>query len=166
MNYSAEEISRFRELYERGIAIFKEKRETCVEQLSPYSRPINVYIRNTKELQIYTQLNLKETIITRPTLILDIDPYYCDLSGVSNIEKMISGKAPIDSATGDIIDLHHIGQKYNSPFAELPHSAHELGGNYSILHSPTISWRNNEEFVRLTNAEITKYWKMRGVMYL
>lgn len=166
MNYSAEELKRFRCLYERGVAIFKEVRENCVEQTSPYSRKINVFIRNTKELQVYTQLDLKETIVTRPALILDIDPYYYDSSGISNLNKMLSGKAPIDVATGKTIDLHHIGQKYESPFAELPHSIHEFGGNYSVLHVPTVSWRNNEEFVKITNAEITKYWKMRGAMYL
>ena len=166
MNYSAEEMERFRCFYERGVSIFKQERAKSIEQVSPYSHKINVFIRSNKELQIYKQLKLKESTITRPTLILDIDPYYCDSSGISNIEKMISGKAPIDSVTGNIIDLHHIGQKYNSPFAELPHSIHEFGGNYSILHITTTSWRNNKEFVRLTNAEITKYWKMRGAMYL
>lgn len=164
MNYSAEEMARFRDFYERSRVISKENRMKSVEQLSPYSRKINVFIRNTKELQIYTQLNLKETVITRTALILDIDPYYCDSSGISNIDKMLSGKSPIDSTTGDVIDLHHIGQSYDSPFAELPHSFHELGGNYSILHTTKTSWRNDKELVKLTTSEFANYWRIRGEM--
>lgn len=164
MSYSAEEMAIFRDYYERSKEISREERKQRVEKSSPYSRQINVFIRTTKELQVYTNLNLTETTVTRPTLILDVDPYYCDKSGETNIEKMMSGKSPVDSVTGDVVDLHHIGQKYDSPFAELPHSIHELGGNYSVLHTTKSSWRNNKELVKLTTSEITNYWKKRGEM--
>ncbi len=164
MNYSAEEMAIFREYYERSKEISKEERKQRVEGISPYSHRINVFIRTTKELQVYMDLNLTEAFITRQALIMDIDPYYCDESGETNIEKMLSGKSPIDSVTGDVIDLHHIGQEYDSPFAELPHSIHELGGNYSVLHTTKSSWRNDKELVKLTTTEISNYWKMRGEM--
>ncbi len=162
MSYSAEEMAIFREYYERSKEISKLERKKSVEKTSPYSRKINVFIRTTKELQVYMDLNLTETTVTRPALILDIDPYYCDESGETNIEKMMSGKSPMDSVTGDVIDLHHIAQKYDSPFAELPHSIHELGGNYSVLHTTKASWRNDKELVKLTTSEIAQYWKLRG----
>lgn len=162
MNYSEDEMAIFRELYERSKAISREERKQSVEKISPYSRQINVFIRTIKELQVYMNLNLTETTITRPALILDIDPYYCDESGETNIEKMMTGKSPVDSVTGEVIDLHHIGQEYESPFAELPHSIHEVGGNYSVLHTTKSSWRNDKELVKLTTTEITNYWKMRG----
>ena len=165
MNYSEETMKFFREYYDYGVAVFKEKRRQSVELISPYSRKINAFIRTTKELQVYMDLNLIETTVTRPTLILDIDPCYSDKSGKTNLEKMLSGKSPIDSVTGDVIDLHHIGQEYGSPFAELPHSVHEFGGNYSVLHTTNASWRNNKELVKLTTSEIANYWKMRGKMF-
>ena len=165
MNYSEETMKIFREYYDCGVTIFKKERRQSVEQISPYSRKINVFIRTIKELQVYMSLNLAETMLTRPTLMLDIDPYYSDKLGKTNIEKMLSGKSPIDSVTGDVIDLHHIGQEYGSPFAELPHSIHELGGNYSVLHTTNASWRNNKELVKQTASEIANYWKMRGKMF-
>lgn len=162
MNYSEDTIKIFRECYDYGVYIFKQEREQQIDKISPYSHQINVFIRNQKEVQVYTNLNLTEKTITRPSLTLDINPYFCDESDTTNLERMLSGKSPIDCVTGDTIDLHHIGQKYESPFAELPHSIHELGGNYSVLHTTKSSWRKNKELVRLTTTEIANYWRMRG----
>lgn len=166
MNYSSEEKAIFRKLYEQSAAIYNENQEKSIEQISPYSRKINVFIRNVKELQIYTQLNLKEIVVTRPSIILDIDPNYSDSSGVTNLSKMLSGKAPSDGLSGETIDLHHIGQRYDSPFAELPHNIHDTAGYYSTLHIAKPSWRNEKRLVNLTSLEISEYWKMRGAMYL
>lgn len=166
MKYSKEEMERYRELYNRGVSIFKENRAKSVSQISNYSHAINTFIRNEKELKVYIGLHLTETFITRPALIIRIDPYCCDSLGVSNLTKMLSGKAPIDATTGETIDLHHIGQRYDSPFAELPHMIHNSDGNYSILHTSTVSWRNDKDLLHKTNVEISKYWKLRGAMYL
>lgn len=159
-------MERYRKLYNRGVSIFKENRAKSVSQISNYSHTINTFIRNEKELKVYIDLHLTETIITRPTLIIRIGPYYCDSFGISNLNKMLSGKAPIDAPTGETIDLHHIGQRYDSPFAELPHTIHNSAGNYSILHTFKASWRNDKDLLHKTNVEISKYWKLRGAMYL
>lgn len=166
MNYTPEENQRFRQFYELGVHIFKENRLRSISELSPYSTDINRYINTIDELKIYTSQKLVEAFLTRNTLLYPIDPNFCDKQGVSNLHKMLQGNHPCDHITGEVIELHHIGQQFNSPFAELPHTIHSSNKTYSILHCSNIkSWRGNKDFVKQTNNEISEYWKKRGAMY-
>lgn len=54
--------------------------------------------------------------------------------GRTNAQRVIDGLAPLDS-TGKSYELHHIGQKADSPLAILSNSQHH--GNYSTLHANT-----------------------------
>ncbi len=146
----------FREQYEL-------RREREINSVSPYSADINKYIRTSEELEIYKSCNLTETIITRKALIFPIDIHYKYGGVSSNLEKMLKGQSPRDALTGEIIELHHIGQKYDSPFAELPRLTHCSTKTYRKLHDASIeSWRLNKQLIILTQQECTEYWKIRG----
>lgn len=144
-------------------ALTQADRAETIRKNSPYSQQINSHIHSGKELDLYINLNLEETVITRPCLVMDIDPYYCTPTGETNTERMAMGKPPIDYATGSVIDLHHIGQSYEAPYAELPHSIHDAPGINSTLHSSRApSWRNNPKLACEHNKEAAKHWKQRG----
>ncbi len=163
MSYSPEEMNRFYYLYTQGVAVFKENREKTINQLSPYSKRINCFIRTEKELDVYIKSNLKEYFITRPSLIIEVDLNYKDPKGATNLTRMRNGNPPYDYITNSVIDLHHIGQQYDSPFAELPHAIHDSSSTYSLLHQcDIVSWRNDKRLLNATQREIGKYWKLRS----
>lgn len=142
---------------------YEQNRNYTIESISPYSKEINKYIRTTQELNLYKNCNLVENIITRRALIFPIDKDFKFVGGITNLERMLRGEAPRDSVTGEIIELHHIGQKFDSPFAELPRSIHCSTATYTILHDTTIeSWRIDKQLTSLTQQEIYNYWQMRG----
>ncbi len=147
----------FREQYEIN-------REREINSVSPYSMDINKHIRRPEELEIYKSCNLIETTITRKTLIYPVDTSHI-YGGISNLERMLSGEPPRDAITNEIIELHHIGQRFDSPFAELPRLTHCSTKTYRLLHDASIeSWRINKRLITLTQQESIKYWKIRGEM--
>lgn len=59
------------------------------------------------------------------------------------------------------VHLHHIGQKADSPLAELTRSEHLSGGNDTILHDkgkPTETHGAGNSW----NSEKREYWKNRA----
>ena len=86
----------------------------------------------------------------------DIDYKIKDEFGKTNKERMLEGKAPL--MNGKPVELHHIGQKQDSPLAELTHDEHK--GNYRLLHEvpPQTSEIDRRAFAK----EKANYWKMRG----
>lgn len=124
---------------------------------SPFSGKINEYIRNVGELRVYRDAGLKESEVNgKPTLIQkDIDPNLKDGNGVSNLDRMKEGKSPI-SGDGKPMELHHIGQKPDSPLAELTKTEHQQ--NYSELHERNESQIDRNKF----NTEKENYWKERA----
>ena len=60
---------------------------------------------------------------------------------------------------GEIIELHHIGQKNDGPLAELTPEEHRGKENYSILHDTAKeSEINRDQF----NKERSEHWKQRA----
>jgi hypothetical protein len=87
-----------------------------------------------EEINIYEIAKLKEaTVNGREALIrTDINYEVKDQFGRTNLERMKEGYAPL--VDGEQIELHHIGQKMDSPLAELKGAEHRGEGNYSVLH--------------------------------
>lgn len=56
-----------------------------------------------------------------------------DELGRTNKERMENGQPPI-TKNGETVELHHIGQKADSPLAELTTQEHRGKGNDTILH--------------------------------
>ena len=62
-----------------------------------------------------------------------------------------------------IYELHHVGQSFDSPFAELDENSEHGDGNQKTLHPKTEdSWRNDKELVNQYNKEKAEHWKTRS----
>lgn len=137
-----------------------------ITRISPYSMAINTYIFSITELEIYKELNLTEGYITRPCLLADIDINYTNKNGKTNLERMLAGKPPIDPLSGKEYLLHHIGQQFESPYAELPKDIHAIK-HFRELHKYfSDSWRIDRRLVLEFNKDISKHWILRGEMYI
>ena len=115
-------------------------------------------IRWKEEAAVYKGLNVIEKDVNGRTCFqrTDIDYKIKDEFGKTNKERMLEGKAPL--INGKPVELHHIGQKQDSPLAELTHDEHK--GNYRLLHEvpPQTSEIDRRAFAK----EKANYWKMRG----
>ncbi|MNC44775.1 hypothetical protein D3C75_936930 [compost metagenome] len=84
-----------------------------------------------------------------------------DAMGQTNKERMARGLAPL-TPDGKTVELHHIGQKADSPLAELTMEQHRGKGNDTILHDKKIE----SEIDRIAfNAEKAEHWKRRAEAY-
>ena len=115
-------------------------------------------IRWKEEAAAYKGLNVIEKDVNGRACFqrTDIDYNIKDEFGKTNKERMLEGKAPL--MNGKPVELHHIGQKQDSPLAELTHDEHK--GNYRLLHEvpPQTSEIDRRAFAK----EKANYWKMRG----
>ncbi|MFJ4133109.1 HNH/ENDO VII family nuclease [Pseudomonas cyclaminis] len=117
-------------------------------------------IGSEAEAKIYEGANLEPAEVNgKPALIrTDIDYDQKDAMGTTNLDRMKSGRAPLD-ANGKPIELHHIGQKSDSPLAELTSAEHRGNGNDNVLHNKQKeSEINREDF----DKERKDYWKARA----
>ena len=98
-------------------------------------------------------------------LVKDIDMDYVDpKTGLTNRQLMEKGRAPIDAKTGERIELHHMGQDYDSPLAELCENSEHGDGKDAILHDKKIeSWRQDPEKKNYyNNVQRPNHWKARA----
>lgn len=110
----------------------------------------NIYLDAELEAK---QINGKDALIRT-----DIDYDQKDIFGETNLERMEQGRAPLDPH-GRPIELHHIGQKQDSPLAELTRAEHRESGNDNVLHNKQKeSEINREDFAK----ERQEYWKARA----
>ncbi len=136
----------------------EETKETLSE--SGYSDEVLDNIATEEEAAIYQDAELEcRTINGNDALIkTDIDMEQTDALGDTNLDRMNKGKSPLDS-NGKPIELHHVGQKADSPLAELTHPQHMEGGNNTILHDTT----KDSEIDRSAFAkEREAHWKARA----
>ena len=130
-----------------------------INEKSPYSEEVNNSIRSVKELNFYIEAGLKEVVIGDRSVLVNpnIDMNKIDDMGQTNMERMMKGRASIDS-NGESYNLHHIGQKSDSPLAEITNKDHKE--NDAILHDklkPTEVHDNNN-----WNQERSEHWKSRA----
>lgn len=92
-------------------------------------------IHSMEEYNIYKEANLIPTKLADDELVLlrQIDWTLTDAYGRTNVQRVSANLAPID-ATGTPFELHHIGQRADSPLAVLSWAEHHSSGNYSVLH--------------------------------
>jgi hypothetical protein len=134
-----------------------EKKE--IQEKSPYSDTINDKIRTEDELGVYTESGLEEAVINDNPVLIDnsIDIGLIDDMGRTNLERMEKGLAPLD-ANGEPYNLHHIGQKMDSPLAELKNGTHK--SEYSTLHDTSIKESDIDR--QAFNKQRAEHWKARA----
>ena len=133
------------------------KEKVC--ELTGWSDEIADYIDSLDEADIYMKADLKEAENNGKKCLMKkgIELDQKDEDGITNKEKLERGKAPI-TINGDGIELHHIGQKQNSPLAELTMEEHRGVGNDVILHDKT---KETEIDRGKFDKERQEYWKSR-----
>lgn len=125
-----------------------------------YSDAVLNTIDSEAEARIYEDAMLEPAVINGKDALVrtDIDYDKVDLFGESNLERMKDGRAPLD-ANDRPIELHHIGQKPDSPLAELTGAEHRCNGNDNILHNKLKeSEIDRSDF----GKEREEYWKARA----
>lgn len=92
-------------------------------------------IHSVEEYNIYKAAELipKKMADGSWLFMREIDWGALDSFGRTNAQRVLNGLAPLD-ATGTPFELHHIGQKADSPLAILTWAEHHAGGNFSVLH--------------------------------
>ena len=140
------------------------EQKNLIAKETGWSKEIIKHIDNMDQYAVYKKAGLHEaTIDGRKCLVKDIDLDYVDLkTGMTNRELMANGRSPYDAATGEKIELHHMGQKFDGPFAELCENSEHGDGNDGILHpNKDNSWRRDPDAVKQYNAEREQHWAAR-----
>ena len=122
-----------------------------------------------KQYEILKNAGLVEVEINgRKCLIKEnIDLDYTDEDGVSNKDRIARGLAPLDGRTGKPIELHHLGQKADSPLVELTEEEHRTGEyedgkkNQSLWHDNTVETEVHGEG-NSWDQERKAHWKARA----
>ena len=88
-----------------------------------------------EEYNIYKEAKLIPTKLPDGELVFlrQIDWTLTDAYGRTNVQRVGANLAPID-ATGTPFELHHVGQRADSPLAILSWAEHHSSGNYKVLH--------------------------------
>lgn len=139
--HSMDEYHELLAIAEKGGLTIQEMSSVCMS--TGYPVELVKMFRTTKEGTVYFQQAglYAESINGQTALIRTIDlNYKSELAGktVTNLERMKQGYAAIDPVSGKPFQLHHIGQKVDSPLAILSQYEHTGGGNNTILHDPNI----------------------------
>lgn len=164
MDYAMQEqINQLRIAREQIQFLGVQSQRNAIHNASPYSDKITTHIRQYDELRLYYSLYLQESYITRPAIIQNIDfDLWISTEGCTNLELMCKGNAPyaFDSPEGKI-EIHHIGQDYSAPFAEL--TVNEHNEDSQLLHiSREESWRKDKKKEKAFYKERADYWKKRA----
>ena len=106
-----------------------EKEKAKIKEETGWSDGTIESIKNMKQYEILKNAGLIEVKINRRKCLIkeNIDIDYTDEDGVSNRNRITRGLAPLDSKTGKPLELHHLGQKADSPLAELTEEEHRTG---------------------------------------
>lgn len=161
-----------------GIKYMTPEELNLVRIKSGWSDRILKYIDSVEEAQIYIRAGLKEALVGgRPALVrtdIDWSAFNCRKEWLktkladwdkwkdyNNADLIGEGYPPRDS-NGDPYELHHIGQRQDSPFAELTWAEHMGDGNNTILHRMgEYSVIDRGQF----DDEKSRYWQARFKMF-
>lgn len=142
-----------------------------------WSEEIVEAIGSVEEAEIYIRAGLKEARIgDRLALVrTDIDwqdysvrrntwlkQYLADYDSwaeYNNADLVGEGYPPRDR-NGDPYELHHIGQRQDSPFAELTWAEHMGNGNNTVLHQ---AGKESEIDRPAFDNEKSEYWQLRYI---
>ena len=137
-----------------------QEQKDKIKEKTGWSDEIIDAIGSMEEYQIYKDAGLIEAEIDGRKCLINpnIDMNQTDDFGRTNKERVEQGLAPLDK-NGNPIELHHIGQKNDSPLAELTQEQHRSKENYSILHDTK---KDSEIDRKAFDNERENHWKSRA----
>ena len=106
-----------------------------LKQASGWSSSIVDNIRSMDEAEIYLDAKLQEKVVGGQICLVrpDLDMNQRDEEGLTNAELIELGLSPV-APDGKSYELHHVGQKDDSPLAELTFQEHRGRGTDSVMH--------------------------------
>lgn len=131
----AKEAKGLYDLTQNGLTM---NQAAVIQKESGYPAEVIKQFRNFDEYTIYkdTAKLQPQMVNNQLALVRDIDINYVDPdSGLTNLELMAKGRAPIDPSTGKAYELHHVGQKMKSTLAILTETEHDMPGLHVIEKS-------------------------------
>lgn len=132
----------------------------AIQMESKYPVDVIKQFKTMEQYKICKSAGLKPTAVNGKTaLVRSIDLNYVDeATGMTNLELMKGGYAPVDPATGGKYQLHHIGQKADSTLAILTEAEHKTGGNNTIWHDLSVT---SEVHISTNNWDTQRkqFWK-------
>ncbi len=149
-----------------------EEQKSDLKEKTGWSDTIVDYIKTEEEAAVYVEANLKEVNGNLERTDIDWDAkipqdkidrmrsLYGDevankWAEKTNMDLIKEGKAPY-GPDGEYVNLHHIGQKADSPLAELTNTEHKQ--NDGVLHNKT---KDSEIERPVFRAERQQYWMAR-----
>lgn len=156
------------ECQEAGLT--KENQEQ-IKQETGWSDKIIDNIKNMEQYGVLKNADLVEIQINgRECLVkTNIDLDYADEDGITNRERISRRLTPLDSKTGKPLELHHLGQKANSPLVELTEEEHRTGEyvagkkNQSLWHDNSVTTEVHGDG-NSWDHERKEHWKTRAEM--
>lgn len=107
---------------------------SIIQKETKYPVEVIKKFHSMEEFNIYKSAGLQPQKVNGVwSLSRNIDLKQIDETGLTNIQRMQKGLAPLDK-NGVAYELHHIGQSVDSPLAILSKAEHMQGGNNLILH--------------------------------
>ena len=102
-----------------------------------FSDTVRQFIRTMEELDYYLNNKYREmNWYGNPVLTIPVDlDYYSEVHKATNRELIVAGESPVVPGLDVKYDLHHIGQRKNSPLCIIPSNIHNGPTTYSIFHS-------------------------------
>ena len=146
-----------------------EEEKAKIKEETGWSDEIIENIKNMRQYEILKNAGLIEVEINGKKCLIkeNIDLDYTDEDGLSNRERMARGLAPLDSKTGKPIELHHLGQKADSPLVELTEEEHRTG-EYEDGKKNQSLWHDNAKETEVHGdgnnwkSERESHWKARA----
>lgn len=145
-----------------------DEEKAKIKEETGWSDEIIDNIKNMKQYELLKNAGLIETEINGKKCLIkeNIDLDYTDEDGISNRDRIARGLAPLDSKTGEPLELHHLGQKADSPLVELTKEEHRTGEyedgkkNQSLWHDNAVETEVHGEG-NTWDQERQEYWKTR-----
>lgn len=123
--------------------------------------PLNVIkqFHTYDEYLVFKNAGLQSQMINGRLALIrsDINLSQIDEYGKTNLERMLSGKAPLDS-TGKPFELHHIGQRNNGSLAILTSTEHDAAALHGYVQQSEIDRGT------FNTARKPEFWKTMGKM--
>ncbi len=145
--------------------VLNQEQKDKIREEAGWSGEITNHIDSIGQYKIYKNADLHEADINgKKCLVKDIDMNYVDpKTGLTNRELMEKGRSPVNAKTGEKIELHHMGQDKDGPFAELCENSEHGDGNHGTLHPKTEdSWRKEDGANDNYKKEKIEHWKTRA----
>ncbi len=126
-----------------------------IQKESKYPLDVIKQFHTIDEYKAFKDANLKPTLVGNKTALVrtDIDLTKVDTAGLTNLERIKKGKAPLDP-NGNSYELHHIGQKKDGTLAIMSQSEHDNPAIHGFLkkseaHAEGTKW----------DSERRAFWK-------